>query len=171
MIGLGNKEVALVEYTEEWNKLFLLEKENLSHLLKGYYREIQHVGSTSIPDMPSKPIIDIAVGIDSMESILTIKEILIKNEYFYCENAGDYDRIFFAKGSEDKRTHNIHVELINGYSWNNHIVFRNILLSCPDEAAQYKMLKNTLANKFYNNRKAYTEAKNDFIQSVLKKER
>lgn len=169
MLGIGNKEVFLVEHSNEWGQFFLTEKKRLEKLLKTYYIDIQHVGSTSIPQIVAKPIVDIAIGVKNWKSAQTIKERMIKSGYIYCENAGDSDRIFLTKGNENNRICNIHVELYDGISWKNHILFRDWLLMNPEDARQYNDLKLKLAEKYCKDRLSYTKSKDVFIRKILDK--
>ncbi len=171
MIGLSNKKVKLVGYSEDWAGLYQTEADNLKRLLKDNVVSIQHVGSTSIPNMMfAKPIIDIAVGIETIEQLGKVKEILLANDYYYNENAGDTDRWFFAKGKAENRMFNIHVELIEGVSWNNHINFKNFMIKHPEYVSKYCDVKKELASRYRDDRLKYTEGKAEFIQSVLKME-
>lgn len=171
MIGLDKNSVVLVKHFEEWSKLYEQEKEILENLLIGQYISIQHVGSTSIPGLLAKPIIDIAIGVDSIEKMNLVKAILIDNGYNYCSNRGSDDRIFLAKGCEENRTHYLHVEIFGGISWNNHIAFKEYLTCHHECIFEYEAIKVELANKYPNNRDKYTLGKNQFIQSILKKYR
>lgn len=167
LLGLSNKKVLLTNYSGEWKEEYKKEAQQLSQLLVKWDVHIQHIGSTSIPNICSKPIIDIAVGVKSEDDMQEIKELLIKKGYNYCPNAGSIDRFFFAKGEEQCRTHNIHVEIYGGISWQNHIVFRDYMINHPEIATEYSCLKRILAKRYENERKKYTEAKDNFIKNIL----
>ena len=79
--------------------------------------------------------------------------------------------MFFAKGNENLRTHYLHIEVFNGLLWENHIYFRNYLRSNKESALEYSRLKNELAAKFPEDRNAYTNGKDEFINSILEKVR
>lgn len=168
LLGLSNKKVFLTNFSDEWKEEYEKEARRLRKLLGKWDVHIQHIGSTSIPNMCSKPIIDIAIGVKTENDMQEIKELLIKKGYNYCSDAGSIDRSFFAKGEEQCRTHNIHVEMYGGISWQNHIMFRDYMIDHPEVAMEYGCLKRTLAKMYGNERKKYTEAKDDFIKSILK---
>lgn len=129
---------------------------------------VEHVGSTSVPGLCAKPVIDIAIGVTDL---LTGKECLgplSDIAYEYKGDAGIPGRHFFAKGNPENRTHYVHVEPLNGVLWRNHILFRDFLRCHPDEAATYGQLKRALAEKYSEDRDAYALGKNDYIESVIR---
>lgn len=167
-MGLASNVVELSSYMNEWNKLFEKEKKILSELLGDNVKEIIHVGSTSIPYIEcAKPVIDIAVGVENSEKLQDVKKILVEKGNYHNPNAGDSDRLYFAKGKRNDRIYNIHVEILGGESWRNHIVFRRKLLNHPEWVKQYCDLKRELALKYPDDRLKYTEGKAQFIKSVL----
>ena len=167
MIGLSSKKVKIVEYTSDWKKEYNQEKEILCDLLKSVIVEIEHVGSTTIPNCAAKPVIDIAIGVKSKNDFEIVKSILLKAGYYHSEKAGAEDRMFFSKGEEDNRTHNIHVDIYKGISWNYHVNFRDYMIENPDEIVVYSQLKKQLQKKYENNRKEYTKSKDEYIKMVL----
>ena len=167
VLGLSNKKVTLVEHSEEWKIDFEKEAKKLQCLLGELAIDIQHVGSTSIPGMIAKPIIDIAIAVEKVQSFAKVKHILCTEGYFWIESAGSKDRLFFAKGEEANRTHNIHVELYGGESWRYHIEFRDFLIAHAEYALEYCNLKKKLAQKYKDERLKYTESKDKYIKNVL----
>lgn len=166
-MGLASDKVRLSNYSEQWNELFHKEKVELEYLL-GNQVPIIHVGSTSIPQMQvAKPVIDIAVGVSDMQQMIEIKKILLDKGYFHNPSAGSDDRLFFAKGNQENRLFNIHVEIIGGTSWSNHVDFKRIMSENPEYIVRYCELKKKLAAAFPNDRKKYTQGKAAFIQEVL----
>ena len=91
--------------------------------------------------------------------------------YEYRENACTEDRIMFAKGSEDLRTHYLHIETLNGPIWKNHIYFRDYLRLHKEYIHQYSKLKRDLAEKFEDDRYLYTKEKDKFISMILEKQK
>jgi GrpB-like predicted nucleotidyltransferase (UPF0157 family)/predicted RNA-binding protein associated with RNAse of E/G family len=136
---------------------------------------VEHVGSTAVPGLGAKPIIDIMVGTahlsDAGECIEPLKSI----DYEYvpeCE-ASIPERRFFRKGPEGAPNKHFHLHMVERTSnlWERHLLFRDYLRSHPDVAQQYYQLKKQLAEKYSSNREAYTEAKTEFIESTLEKAR
>ena len=136
-------------------------------LLRPVIVDIEHVGSTSIPGCYAKPIIDIAIGVRDKYDMEKVKSLLLLAGYYHNENAGAEDRLFFAKGEAENRTHNIHVEIYGGISWRYHMDFRRILTNNPTEVKTYSDLKRELQRKFENNRTEYTKSKDNYIKDVL----
>jgi GrpB-like predicted nucleotidyltransferase (UPF0157 family) len=124
---------------------------------------IEHIGSTSVPDLCAKPIVDILVGLRELE--LTDEQIAAMTELGY-EYLGEYGltgRLFFRKG--DPRTHNVHVVKHGGEHWERQLVFRDALRSDPEERRRYDAFKRRLAAEGHS-REAYTELKTPFIRAV-----
>jgi GrpB-like predicted nucleotidyltransferase (UPF0157 family) len=168
MMGLPSGQVSIEDYTGEWVKVFEEERDRLVAAVGLLAVAIEHVGSTSIPGLCAKPVIDIAIGVTDL---LTGKECigpLSALGYEYKGDAGIPGRHFFAKGNPDDRTHYVHVEPLNGVLWRNHILFRDYLRCHLDEAVTYGKLKRALAEKFSEDRDAYALGKNDYIESIIK---
>lgn len=165
--------IKISSYDSHWPVLFRKEKQLLeSRLVQQSMLGIHHIGSTAIPGMPAKPIIDILISVRSVDRAkLTFPEILDKVGYDYWYDNPKKDRLFFVKGLPPRgtgRTHHIHVyendELVK-----DHLTFRDCMREAPDEASKYAKLKQALAEKFAQDREAYTDAKSDFISSILDK--
>ena len=138
-------------------------------LLQGIDCQIEHVGSTSIEGLSAKPVIDIAVGTNDIETVIKIGNILEENGYDVENSLDTKGEIFAGKGARDSRTHYIHIQKIGSTYWNNFIYFKKYLLEHPSLIKEYEDLKKSLASIYFNDRKKYTSAKNEFISSVLKK--
>lgn len=169
MIGLARGTVKVVPYSFNWKEGYKQEEKLLKHLLSENAIDIQHVGSTSIEGLDSKPIIDIAIGVKSLDDVDKFRDLLEANGYQFTDNAGVEGRIMFAKGNEELRTHYLHIEIINGELLKNHIYFRDYLRLNKEAVDEYSRLKKELAIKYANDRGSYTNAKNEFIKSILKK--
>ncbi len=168
-IGVNRKTVKILGYNPEWKNEYLKEKTVLKNALKNYDVDIQHVGSTSIVDCKAKPIIDIAIGIPNLEYGKKLIQILQKIGYYY-NNAVSFDGSYFLKKCEnDIETYFIHIEDKNSKTWKNHIVFRDYMNLNPQEVNKYSNLKEILAQKFYNDRKSYTKAKETYIKKIIEK--
>lgn len=152
---------------------FIDEEKRLKKGFRGwilkYDIKIRHIGSTVIPSIDAKPIIDILVGMRSVEDIHWVQEPLEKLGYTLVPHASEKDKLFFALGSDIKRTHHVNVVQYQSDYWKNDLLFRDYLLANPNTAAKYGQIKTKLAKKFANDRKTYTEGKKKFIESVLSK--
>lgn len=166
-MGLVNGTVTLENNYQEWKKMFLEEKKYLESIFTKDNFTIEHVGSTAIKGLSSKPIIDIAIGVDdfnsltkyliSLEGIYTIKPNIEKGE------------ILLIKENEVETFSLIHVLPINSERYINLIKFRDILNNNPDIVKEYENLKLELASKYKDDRSMYTKSKNNFINKVLEK--
>jgi GrpB-like predicted nucleotidyltransferase (UPF0157 family) len=165
MIGLEKGFVKLSPYTDEWKLLFEEEKATLLTAVGSYILDVQHVGSTSIPGMLAKPIIDIAIAVlDFEEAKVCIRPIEALG-YEYKGEFGIPLRHYFVKG--DPRIFHIHICEINSLEWQDHLLFRDYLCQHPNVAREYAELKKQLASKFPQDRTAYLDGKALFIQRVL----
>ena len=173
MIGLKRRTVMLVPYNPIWIDLYDDEKQILESIFGDTIIAIEHVGSTAIPGIPAKPIIDIYIGVESLEVALAMKEKF--------EESGHEHRPFvpgntieelnaeelYVKGSEACRTHYIHVTVYGSDYWNDHLLFCDYLCRNHDRAREYAELKTKLANEYPDDRGSYTKGKHEFIQNTL----
>lgn len=166
IMGLINGTVSLENNYKLWKKMFIDEKKYLESIFTKDNFTIEHVGSTAIKGLLSKPIIDIAIGVDNLNSI-TKYFSLLERTYTIKSNI-DKSEILLIKENETETFSIVHVLPINGERYINLIKFRDILNNNPDIVKQYENLKTELANKYKNNRIMYTKSKNNFINEVLK---
>lgn len=169
MLGLELEEVKVMPYTEEWKREFELEKQRLILLLNNDEIKIIHVGSTSIPGLSAKPIIDIAVGVMSKEQAYEVAKVLGDNNYEIKDSYEEKGEILASKKSGEKTTHFLHIEMVGSTYWNNFIYFKKYLLDHPEEVLVYENLKQELSKKFASDRRSYTKNKHDYISSVIEK--
>lgn len=167
MIGLPKNSVILYPHSEKWIILFEEEKNNLYNCIKEYVIDIQHVGSTSISGMYSKPIIDIVVGIKHFKDGFKLIDDLESIGYNFKGSLGKSIRFFFWKGNEGNNTHNLHIVEYGDKNWDNQILFKDFMNKHSDYRDEYCRLKIELASKFKDDRKIYTERKSEFIINVI----
>jgi len=164
--------ITVVEYNPEWVRLAEDEITIFKNLFLGKYWiiDIQHVGSTAIPGLAAKPIIDIYIGVSSMEKAQEIIEPIKNIGYQFWDKNPNKEKMFFVKGMPPfgaGRTHHIHVVRYDSDYWRARILFRDYLRSRPEECLRYAELKYQLMKDFPTDREAYSEAKFDYIESVL----
>lgn len=157
--------VQLDPYTSEWKDEFESEKEKLLSILNGNIIDIQHVGSTSIEGCHAKPVIDILIGIESLELGETLIPLLVEQGYIHKFNVPG--EVYFKKQSNGLTTHHIHIAPINGQVWKNQILFRDYLKLHPEKLQEYIELKQRLAIQFADDRDKYSKGKKEFILQVL----
>lgn len=164
-LGLRRGQVRLVNSDVHWARLFDEEAGLLNSALSGFGAVVEHCGSTSIPGMPAKPILDILVGIPEPIDVLSVAGALEPLGYEHATWAGVPGHEVFGKG--DPRTHLIHVVPTGGPAWRRMLCFRDMLRGDPRLAVEYADLKRDLAERYASDRSAYTEAKGAFIASLV----
>lgn len=169
MIGLHKSSVAVYPYDEEWPVEFEKEKKILEGILKGFDVQIEHVGSTSIPGLSAKPIIDIAIGVKDEKTLFEIEPVMAEAGYDILNDYETKGEILARKGPPECRTHYIHMQLIGSEYWDEFMYFRRYLLDHPEEIKRYEELKKDLSVKYADERKKYTAGKNEYISSILEK--
>ncbi len=137
--------------------------------LRPYVHDIEHIGSTAVPNLPAKPVIDMVVSVDDLYVYHKIKDKLIELGYEFMPERVFDDRVFFPKGPKENRTHHLSLVIKNSNGWKQPMMLRDYLVTHPKVLNQYKLLKEQLANKYGDDRASYTSAKADFIQQVLAK--
>jgi GrpB-like predicted nucleotidyltransferase (UPF0157 family) len=167
MIGLKRGTVTLEKHHGEWAAAFEAEKANLEQLAGDVALDIQHFGSTSIPGLAAKPIIDILMAVRSLRDVGKIRAALEGAGYEYRENGSDDVQILFAKGPEVKRTHYLHITALGSSGWQNPLAFRDYLRTHPDELRRYEELKQKLAERYSDHRAKYTAGKKDYVDAVV----
>lgn len=171
-----NDSIELVPYDNQWPQLAEVEIKMLQEALpKNHIIDIQHVGSTAIPGILAKPIIDIQIAVDSLVAVKKIAiETLKNNGYEYWDEDPDPEKMFFVKGMPpfgDKRTHHVHIIEPKAKRWQSRIIFRDYLIAHPEAAREYEQLKIKLAQEYTYDREQYTDAKTKFIDDILCKAR
>ena len=179
MIGLKRGTVALLPHDVQWEKEARRTIERLKEILGEVVSAAEHVGSTSVPSIQAKPIIDIALAVNAWEDILQYEDTLRENGFHYRPQSGTSipNQLLFAcgsfyEGTGDLQTHFIHVVLKDSLEFRRYLHFRDALIRDPALAKEYEALKLSLAAKapVDSGREKYTAGKHDFIVSVLKKE-
>lgn len=178
MTDFKPKRIEVVPFTENWAQTFdalaRLFKMDLEDLIIG----IEHVGSTAVPGLPAKPIIDLDLIIQDKSRFEEIKAILEKRGYLYVGEMGIPGREAFKRSSEytplDAENsvwpaHHLYVCLQDSIGLKNHLIFRDYLRANPESAAAYGRLKITLAEIYPYDIDRYIDGKTDFIIAVLEK--
>lgn len=159
--------VVLTEYNPRWPLMFAAERDFLIQTLSAcLHGTIEHVGSTAVPGLTAKPVIDIMFGIASLDAARPAIEVLSANGYQYFPYKTDLMH-WFCKPSDAFRTHHLHLIPYQSPLWNERIAFRDLLREDPGLAQEYQALKVSLAVRYRDDREAYTEAKWPFIQRAL----
>ncbi len=171
-----NEKVAIELYNPKWPLMFKNEKRHLlSDLPNGLINRIEHFGSTAVPDLPAKPIIDMLVEVTSLEKTKTRIVPILESQgydYFWRPTWGDDIPPFYAwfikRNINGIRTHHIHMvedSLLFVEHWDR-LLFKDYLVEHPETAIEYKEIKLLISDRFKNDRIKYTNSKTKFIQRV-----
>lgn len=167
-LGVKEGKVALSEFRPEWAGMYQAESIRLQQSCAAHLQEIQHIGSTAIPGIAAKPIIDIMLGSHSASDSESCVPIITGLGYDYKGEYGIPGRLFFVGRQGEYSCFHLHLVERSSEFWQTHILFRDFLLAHPDRAQAYEQLKQELSLQYRDNRDAYTAAKHDFIQAVLR---
>lgn len=162
--------VTIFPYDENWPTIFEEERDRLLRLFPDYFLAIEHFGSTAVPGLSAKPIIDILAGVDSISRADELMEPLCHAKYTTSMefNASLVGRRWLMRWAEGRRTHHLHLMVYGSQEWDRRLAFRNILRAHTELAEQYEQNKRLWAAEFRSDREAYTAAKADFIREALK---
>ncbi len=157
--------IILADYDPAWAAAFERERERIAAALGAEALAIEHIGSTAVPGLRAKPIIDILVAVERLEDGAHYAPRLAPLGYVYRPHDEDAVRLFFLKRSPARW----HLHLVQQGSWEHrrHVLFRDVLRADPALARDYAALKERLADEFRHRREAYTEAKSDFINRAV----
>ena len=167
-IGLKRNTIKLLPFSIEWKTIFKNEKRKILKGIKDYIISVEHIGSTSILNICSKPIIDICISLKNYSDGLKCVNYLESIGYIYKDEFGIPGRHYFSTKDETVKFH-IHMFEEKNLEYKNHIYFRDYLNKYPEEAKKYEKLKFKLKEKYSYNRDLYTEGKSKFIKKILKK--
>ena len=163
----GEARVEIVSYDAAWPSLFDQERVSLEAVLRPWLAgPIEHIGSTAVPGLPAKPVIDIMAAVESLDASRDAIAAAGGLGYVYYSYRPDVMH-WFCKPSAAFRTHHLHLVPLNSTLWVERLAFRDYLRKEPALAAEYAEMKIGLARQFEFDREAYTDAKGPFIQRVL----
>jgi GrpB-like predicted nucleotidyltransferase (UPF0157 family) len=162
--------VIIVAADPAWSELFAQVKSDLRAALGARVLGIEHIGSTAVPGLAAKPVIDVLLGVTSLDDVDACIPILVDREWEYPEdfNKGLVGRRFFIRRNADgERTHHAHFVVHEGPLWREYVGFRDKLRESAYLRDRYEKLKRDLAAKFHDQRERYTASKTDFVKEVL----
>lgn len=167
MSANNEAEIHLVSYDDSWPERFESEHRILTAAIGPYVTgTIEHIGSTAVPGLTAKPVIDIMAGVESLEASVPARRLLEELAYCYFPVRPDVMH-WFCKPSPELRTHHLHLVPFRSPLWLERIAFRDYLRTHSEMAAEYADLKRQLAKKYRFDREAYTDAKGPFIRRTL----
>lgn len=171
-LGLQNNEVRLEAFNLEWKKEFRRVKSQIMALTGLSENRIEHIGSTAIEGMSSKPIIDIVIGVDELEQVDKSLFEGLKGAGFLRLKVKRPGEIVLAKFTDDthqSKSHYIHLTEFNSELWRNLIFFRDYLNANPHVKNEYEKLKEDFAKRNSTGINEYTDHKEQFVKNVFSK--
>ena len=164
------QKIRVEDYNPEWPDMFERERRALAEAFGPYALAIEHVGSTSVPGLAAKPVIDIAVGTPTYP---LPDQVISRVSALGYEHKGEFGiprRHYFRRNGPPCAFH-VHANEIEGESYRNQVLFRDYLRAHPEAAREYQALKRDLAARLVNDFETYTDSKTGFVQSALEKAR
>lgn len=168
-LGLARGTVQLSPYDPEWARLYEIEAMHLHAALGEHLIALEHIGSTSIPGISAKPILDIVAAVDTLHESECFSTLLQPHGYALQHDFRDTQQhLLYVKGSEERRTHYLKLTTRSSDFWNECVEFRDYLLHHPTRAQEYERLKQELLRLHADDRPSYTAAKANFIQETFR---
>ncbi len=157
-------------YDTAWTLLFAALREQLKSALGPLALRVEHVGSTAVPGLSAKPVIDIDVVIADETGLSQVTDALRPLGYEHQGDLGIEGREAFGleRAGQAGADHHLYVCRESGRELQRHLVFRDYLIAHPERAAEYGQLKQALAQRLGEDREAYTEAKAEFVEAILR---
>ncbi|MED0678851.1 GrpB family protein [Aneurinibacillus thermoaerophilus] len=159
------RKVEVVPYNEKWPELFQEEANKIKSVFGDEAINIYHIGSTAIPHIHAKPIIDILVEVKDVDKVDSFNDEMEQLGYKPKGENGIAYRRYFTKGGNN-RTHHVHVFKTGSEHITRHLAFRDYLITHKDEANTYSELKQKLSKQFTYNAEKYTQGKDWFIKEI-----
>jgi GrpB-like predicted nucleotidyltransferase (UPF0157 family) len=161
--------VIVSPYSTDWPNIYHNLEDDLISLFAPTTIAVEHIGSTSVPGLAAKPVIDVLIGAASLNDIESKISLLSKHGYEYVSKYEKEipERRYFVKSPAGSLRVHIHAVELGSRIWQEHLAFRDALRNDLSLLEQYQSLKLQLAKQFVNNKSAYSAAKNPFIESVL----
>lgn len=162
------REIVVVPYENHWSEKFQMEAERLKSAMPEMVK-VHHIGSTSVPGLAAKPIIDMIMEVESIDRVDYWNERFKELGYIVKGENGISRRRYFIHGTEEKRSYHLHVFEKGNPEIVRHLAFRDYMMAHCEEAEAYATLKKELAEKYTYDGTLYTEGKNEFVRNVDEK--
>ncbi len=163
------RKVEVTPYNPLWRELYQKEAEALQEIFKDEDAVFHHIGSTAVPGLSAKPIIDILGEVKDIHRVDGLNEALSARGYLVKGENGIAGRRFFIKGAESERTHHVHIFQKGNPEIAKHLNFRDYLLNHPQEVTAYGKLKESLAARHPADIEAYIEGKTALVEELTQK--
>ena len=166
-LGLRRGTSVVREYDPRWAQEFAREELILRRALDALVSGIEHIGSTAVPGLAAKPVLDIAVALQDPSTFVEARHRLAVCGYEYRGDLGSEGGHVFTRGPETARTHYLHLQEAGSTQWRHYLAFRDMLRNDPVKRDEYAALKRDLALRFPNVRRSYLVGKATFIREAL----
>jgi GrpB-like predicted nucleotidyltransferase (UPF0157 family) len=163
---VAEEPVRIVSYDSGWPERYEKERALIAETIGTFTTDIHHVGSTAVAGLAAKPVIDILVGVTSLEASRVCFEPLAQIGYLYAPYLSE-EMHWFCKPHPSRRTHHLHLVPTDSARYRDELLLRDYLRANPGAASEYAALKDELARRFRSDREAYTNAKGAFIERSL----
>jgi len=166
------RSIVIETYNPKWAEWFEVIKRYVGPSLIDIASSIEHVGSTSVPGLSGKPIIDMSVVVESKQRVTVAIERLAHLGYMHRGQMGVEGREAFDSPADcppDFPAHHLYVCLNGSVGLSNHLIIRDYLLTHPESVQEYGQLKHMLAEQFANDIDGYIDGKTDFLVGILQK--
>lgn len=170
MIGLQRGRVALCEHQNDWRNIAAETIKEIKCIFGDTALDVQHIGSTAIHDIKSKPIIDIAVGVSSLEGLGDVLLLLEQKGYERRINRFSSDLLHVYENIENNeriRISQIHILIYDCLQWHNYVDFRDYMNAFPEKANEYEALKIELSYRCNDVQTVYTNGKKAYMEKIL----
>lgn len=176
MLGMTRNTVKLMPHDSEWLTFADKSISDISAILGSAAVEIRLIGSTAVPGLKAKPILDILIGVRSFSDIAPYFEALEAIGYKRKPENDSENKLFLSANlpiggdasDPERRTHHIHIAIYGKTVWNSYTEFCDCLKRDPEIRGRYEQLKEALAERYPNDRRAYTLGKSEFIRRILR---
>ncbi|MDJ0592925.1 MAG: GrpB family protein [Pleurocapsa sp. MO_226.B13] len=162
--------VEVVPYNPQWKKAFEAESQQIAKALATNLVVVHHIGSTAIPHIYAKPIIDFLIEVKDINLVTEQTPAMVALGYEAMGEYGLVGRRYFRK--EDPpgiRTHNVHIYEIYSPEIERHLAFRDYMIAHPEEAEQYSQVKQELAQKYPQDIEGYMDGKDEYVKRIERK--
>jgi GrpB-like predicted nucleotidyltransferase (UPF0157 family) len=161
------RNIVIVTYDPCWPARFAEESALISGVFAACMIGIHHIGSTAVPGLPAKPIIDMLLVVENIVDVDRRNDEMMRLGYEAKGEMGISGRRYFTKGKDEARTHHLHTFESNNPAVEKHVDFRDYLIEHPEEAENYGKLKKELSEKHRNDIESYMAGKDPFIKEIL----
>lgn len=166
---MSDDPITLVEYDPEWPQRYRRERENVLGAIGDRVVRIEHVGSTAVPGLAAKPIVDVTATVEDWVTVDRVVEPIESIGYEYVPESAEAEDPwrYFEKRPEDGQAFNLHLRPVGSDHVEKNVLFRDFLRDNPERAREYEQLKREAADAHPDDLQAYSEAKTEFVESVI----